>query len=53
MTCYEYLRKKNKEHGQEFKRLQGYFKALENNNTDKYHDKQDQLKKNRQKRLKI
>ena len=34
-----------------FKRLDGYFRALDNGTLDEYHDKQDKKKKNKEKKI--
>jgi len=47
MTCYEHLRKKTKEDGETFSRLNSYFHALENDKLEQYHDLQDKRKQKR------
>jgi len=42
-TCYEQLRQ-GKKKDDTFKRLNGYFQALEENKLDEYHDRQDKRK---------
>jgi len=38
MTCYEHLRKPEKDI-KDFERLQGYFRAIEEDKIDEYHKK--------------
>jgi hypothetical protein len=38
-TCYEYIRKKNNDDKQVFNRLENYFKAIQDDTVDDYHNK--------------
>jgi hypothetical protein len=40
-TCYEYIRKKNDEDHKMFNRLTNYFKAIEDDKINEYHDKRN------------
>ena len=38
-TCMEYIRKKNNQNKEVFNRLENYFKALQDDTVEDYHDK--------------
>ena len=38
-SCYEYIRSKTEEDKQVFCRLENYFKAVDEDKVDEYHDK--------------
>jgi hypothetical protein len=51
MTCYEHLRKKNNQDKETFNKLHSYFRALENNKLDEYHDYRDKFRKSKQRKI--
>lgn len=50
MTCSERLRKRTEKNNETFHRLTGYFRALEDNKLEEYHNRQDKKKKYRRQR---
>ena len=38
-TCYEYIRKQQHQNKEVFNRLENYFKAIEEDKVEEYHDK--------------